>query len=111
MVAPSATLDALSAPSYRRSRYRTLPGITRDNYNYIYLKVEWLLTEEIEWEMRWKVSDTTLIDGDTFPKTFYLQPQLWNWQRISGRIRYTQSRSGLDSASKNSIYVRGEYEW
>ena len=39
----------------------------------IYLKVEWLLTEEIEWEMRWRVSNTTLIDGDTFPKTFYLQ--------------------------------------
>jgi hypothetical protein len=96
-------------PVYRRSRHRTLSGITRDDY--IYLKVEWLLTEEIEWEMRWKVSDTTFIDGDTFPKAFYLQLQLWNWQRISGRIRYTQSRSGLDSASKNSIYVRGEYEW
>ncbi|MCZ6676860.1 MAG: helix-hairpin-helix domain-containing protein [Candidatus Poribacteria bacterium] len=100
-------------PVYRRSRHRSLSRITLDDY--IYLKVEWLLAEAIEWEMRWKINDTAFIDEDTFPKEFYVQLQFWNWQAISGRIRYTQSRFGSGSTAKpnpkNRIYARIEYEW
>ena len=106
---PSLHLTAV----YRRSRHRSATRITPDDY--IYFKVEWLFTEGIEWEMRWKVNDTIFIDGDTFPKELYLQLQLWGWRNISGRVRCTHSRFGSNSRAKpnpkNRILTRLEYEW
>lgn len=98
---------------YRRSRHRTLSRVVPDDY--IYVKLEWLVTESVEWEMRWKINDTHFIDGDTFPKEFYAQLQLWGWGDISGRIRYTQSRFAAVSTAqlnpKHKIFARLEYEW
>ncbi len=98
---------------YWTSRHRLTNRVTPDDY--IYFKVEWLLTKQIEWEMRWKVNDTIFIDGDDFPKELYVQLQLWDWQNMSGRVRYTQSRFGSSSTAQpnpnHRIYVRLEYKW
>ena len=50
-------------PVYRRSQRKSLSRTTPDDY--VYFKVEWFLTEGIEWEMRWKINDTVLINRDT----------------------------------------------
>ena len=98
---------------YRRSRLQSSTRVTLDDY--VYFKIERLVTKSVEWEMRWKINDTDAINGDTFPKEFYAQLQLWSWHSISGRVRYTQSRFGSSSRTqpnpKHRTFVRVEYKW
>ena len=53
--------------------------------------------------------------GATSKKEFYLQLQLWGRRRISGRMRYTQSRfSSAGTATLNprhKVFARVEYQW
>jgi hypothetical protein len=88
-------------------------AVTYDDY--AYLKLEWDIQKWIELEARWKMSDTKLTDGDTFPKEGYLQFQIWNRRGFGGRIRYIRKHYGSASRvspnPKHSLFLRLEYRW
>ncbi len=97
---------------YRWFRIRKT-AITYDDY--AYLKIEWFPREWLEFEARWKINDTQLTDGDTFPKEGYLQLQIWNKLGWAGRFRYTRRHYGVSSRvtpnPKHIMFLKLEYKW
>jgi hypothetical protein len=83
--------------------------------DYAYLKLEWYIRKWLGLETRWKINNTKFTDGDTFPKEWYLQIQLWNKRGFGSRIRYTQTHYGSASQvspnPKNYLFLRLEYSW
>ena len=88
-------------------------SISEDDYAYI--KLEWRIRGWLELEARWKVNETKLVDGDTFPKEGYLQVQLFKRRGLSGRLKYTRTHYGFASKSalnpKHTFLTRIEYRW
>ena len=83
--------------------------------DYAYIKLEWRIRKWLELEARWKVNDTKLVDGDTFPKESYLQIQLFKKRGLSGRLKCMRTHYGSTSKTspnpKNSFLTRIEYRW
>jgi len=83
--------------------------------DYAYIKLEWRIRKWLELEARWKVNDTKLVDGDTFPKEGYLQIQLFQKRGLNGRLKCMRTHYDLASKTspnpKNLFFARLEYKW
>jgi len=82
--------------------------------DYIYLKVEWQTRKDLEFEGRWKIYDTKLIDGDTYPKQLYIQMQFQIYN-FSARIKFTHTRYGNSRQAyvnpRKQIFLAAKLDW
>lgn len=100
---------------YRISHHKKEDRSETKTDDYAYIKVEWQTKKNIELEGRWKLYDTILTDGDTYPKQMYIQMQFWRKSNLSGRIRFTHTRYGESSYAvvnpRNRIYFTVRLGW